>query len=240
MSRDFKTLAVIPARGNSQGIPRKNLQPLGGLPLVAVTIRTALAAGCFDRIIVSTDDAEIAEIAVRHGAEVPFLRPRELSGRTASPASAERHVLAQLAKGGFRPDFSAMLYPTHPFRRPELLRDLVQKGREGCSPVITVRRIVAGGGDYVRLSDRGEMLPVLDRQDAFGRERPWFRSYGIFSGSRPGVHDAPYFHVLENRLELIDIDTYDDLALANAVIREGLFDFGFSLDREGAVCCASS
>ena len=69
------TAAIIPARGGSKGVPRKNARPLAGLPLVAYSIRAALACPQVDRVLVSTDDEEIAAIAVEHGAEVPFLRP---------------------------------------------------------------------------------------------------------------------------------------------------------------------
>ncbi len=72
-------LAVIPARGGSKRIPRKNIKPFGGLPMIAWSIRAAQDSCCFDRIIVSTDDDEIAEIAQAHGADVPFMRPAELS-----------------------------------------------------------------------------------------------------------------------------------------------------------------
>ncbi|TIW05302.1 MAG: acylneuraminate cytidylyltransferase family protein, partial [Mesorhizobium sp.] len=72
-------LAVIPARGGSKRIPRKNIRTFGGLPIIAWSIRAAIQSGCFDRIIVSTDDAEIAEAAKEYGAEAPFQRPGDLS-----------------------------------------------------------------------------------------------------------------------------------------------------------------
>ena len=72
-------LAVIPARGGSKRIPRKNIKPFCGKPMIARSIEAALESGCFDRVIVSTDDAEIAEVARQFGAAVPFMRPAELS-----------------------------------------------------------------------------------------------------------------------------------------------------------------
>jgi pseudaminic acid cytidylyltransferase len=72
-------IAVIPARGGSKRIPRKNIKPFGGLPMIAWSIRAAIASECFDRILVSTDDPEIAHVAKAHGAEAPFIRPSELS-----------------------------------------------------------------------------------------------------------------------------------------------------------------
>jgi N-acylneuraminate cytidylyltransferase len=78
-------LAVIPARGGSKRIPRKNIRPFGGQPMIAWSIRAAADGGCFDRIVVSTDDAEIAEVAIRHGAEVPFMRPENWLTITPAP-----------------------------------------------------------------------------------------------------------------------------------------------------------
>ena len=72
-------VAIIPARGGSKRIPRKNIRPFGGRPMIAWSIDAALQSGCFDRVIVSTDDAEIADVAQAAGASVPFLRPPELS-----------------------------------------------------------------------------------------------------------------------------------------------------------------
>jgi len=115
-------LAVIPARGGSKRIPRKNIRPFGGLPMIAWSIRAAAASGCFDRIVVSTDDAEIAEVARAHGAEVPFMRPPELSddhtGTVPVIAHAVRWLEAQAAPAGH----VCCIYATAPFLRPDDLR----------------------------------------------------------------------------------------------------------------------
>ena len=92
-------LALIPARGGSKGIPRKNLAPLGGRPLIAWTIEAARAVQGL-RVVVSTDDAEIAEVARGQGAEVPFMRPIELANDTASAIGVVEHVVASLDKTG--------------------------------------------------------------------------------------------------------------------------------------------
>ena len=82
MYKDKKILGLIPARGGSKGLPRKNIRPLHGKPLIAWTIGQARSSSVFDKIIVSTDDEEIATIAKEYGAEVPFMRPAELAGDT--------------------------------------------------------------------------------------------------------------------------------------------------------------
>lgn len=105
-------LAVITARGGSKGVPRKNVRPLGGQPLIAWTVRAALEAACVARVVVSTDDAEIAEAARAAGAEVPFMRPTELASDTATSVDVMRHALD--AVPGFAR--AVLLQPTSPFR----------------------------------------------------------------------------------------------------------------------------
>jgi CMP-N,N'-diacetyllegionaminic acid synthase len=112
-------LALIPARGGSKGLPRKNVLPLGGKPLIAHTIETALAAELVTRTIVSTDDDEIAEVARAHGAEVPFVRPAELAQDGSTDLDVFRHALEWLAREeGYEPELVAHLRPTNPLRRP--------------------------------------------------------------------------------------------------------------------------
>lgn len=112
-------LAVIPARGGSQGIRRKNLVAIAGVPLVAHSIRHALASKRVTRVIVSTEDEEIAEVALREGAEVPFLRPMELALDHVLDWPVFEHVLTMLAeREDYRPDTIAHLRPTAPSREP--------------------------------------------------------------------------------------------------------------------------
>lgn len=112
-----KVLAVVPARGGSKGIPRKNLAEVGGLSLVARAARIARALDWVDRAVLSTDDAEIAAEGMRHGLEVPFMRPADLADDTATGAAAWRHAwLACEAHFGERYDYAVLLQPTSPFR----------------------------------------------------------------------------------------------------------------------------
>lgn len=109
-------VGLIPARGGSKGIPRKNLADLGGKPLIAWSIEAALAAQKLTGVLVSTDDAEIAEVARALGADVPFLRPASLANDTAPALGVVAHALAQLETAGERPEAIAYLQPTSPFR----------------------------------------------------------------------------------------------------------------------------
>jgi N-acylneuraminate cytidylyltransferase/CMP-N,N'-diacetyllegionaminic acid synthase len=110
-------LAVIPARGDSKEIPRKNVKELGGMPLIAHTIRAAQQAKTLDRVILSTDSPEIAEVGKRYGVEVPFLRPAELAADESPMAPVLAHAVASVEKElGKSIDVVVLLQPTSPFR----------------------------------------------------------------------------------------------------------------------------
>jgi hypothetical protein len=126
-----RIIAVIPSRKGSKGLPGKNVRPLCGKPLLAYTVEQAVAAGCFDRVIVSTDCEEISAIAVQFGAEVPFLRPQELAGDRSDLRSALNNLLDQLEeKESYYPDVMAVMFPTYPFRTLELIQSVVGAARE--------------------------------------------------------------------------------------------------------------
>jgi N-acylneuraminate cytidylyltransferase len=108
-------LAVIPARGGSKRIPRKNIKPFGGLPMIAWSIKAALQSQCFDRIIVSTDDSEIAQVAKAHGAEAPFVRPLELSDDYTGTISVIAHAINWQNQNGKQAQEVCCIYATAPF-----------------------------------------------------------------------------------------------------------------------------
>lgn len=117
-----KVLCLIPARGGSKGIPRKNIRNLAGKPLIAYSIECAKQSQLIQRVIVSTDDEEIAKIAIRYGAEVPFMRPRELAQDLTPDSPVFQHVLSELkGKEEYEPDLVVNLRPTCPIRRVETI-----------------------------------------------------------------------------------------------------------------------
>ncbi len=122
----MQLLTVIPARGGSKAIPKKNIALLGGKPLLAWTIEVARAAGNCGRIMVSTDAADIAAVARRYGAEV-IDRPAEISGDTASTESVLLHALEVVEREGKPADAVLTLPPTSPFRKPETVRAFVER-----------------------------------------------------------------------------------------------------------------
>jgi len=120
------TLAIVPARGGSKGLPRKNVRLLGDIPLIAHTIRAALKSRV-ERMIVSTDDDEIAQVAREWGAEVPFTRPPEYSSDTASSLSVLLHALNFMEREeGYRVETVVFLQPTSPFRNHRHLDEALE------------------------------------------------------------------------------------------------------------------
>lgn len=115
-------IAVIPARGGSKRIPRKNIKEFCGKPMIAYSIEAALQSDCFDKVIVSTDDMEIAEVAKSYGAEVPFMRPAELSNDYAGTIPVIRHAIEWYIERGFDPQLVCCLYATAPFVTADCLK----------------------------------------------------------------------------------------------------------------------
>jgi N-acylneuraminate cytidylyltransferase len=116
-----RTIALIPARAGSKGVPDKNVRPLGGRPLLAWTIAACRRSAAIDRVIVSTDSPGYAALAQELGAEAPFLRPAELSGDRSGDREVVMHALEWLAAHGDLPDYVAHMRPTTPFRDPKVV-----------------------------------------------------------------------------------------------------------------------
>jgi len=122
-----KILALIPARGGSRGIPRKNIRPLAGIPLIAHTIKKAFDSVYINRVIVTTDDEEIASIALKYGAEVPFIRPKGLARNFTTDLLVFRHALKWLKDNeGYVPDLVVQLRPTCPLRRGQVIDQAIR------------------------------------------------------------------------------------------------------------------
>lgn len=123
-----EVLALIPARGGSQRVKNKNALKLQGKPLLAYTIEAALKASQVTRVIVTTDDPKLERIAKRFGAEVPFLRPKSISGPHSTEFEFHMHALKWLKENeGYSPDLIVNLYPTSPFRKSVTIDRAVQK-----------------------------------------------------------------------------------------------------------------
>jgi len=115
-------VALVPARSGSKRVPDKNIRPLAGHPVIAYTIAAALQSGVFSAVVVSTDSEQYADVARHYGAEVPFLRPREMSGDLSPDIEWVEYTLARLRDEGRQYDCFSILRPTSPFRLPDTIR----------------------------------------------------------------------------------------------------------------------
>ena len=120
-------VAIIPARGGSKRIPHKNIKLFCGKPIIAYSIQAALNSGCFDKVIVTTDDQEIAAVARKFGADTPFVRPAELSDDYTGTAAVITHALNWLINSGQKPDYACTIYATAPFIQAPALKKALDK-----------------------------------------------------------------------------------------------------------------
>lgn len=177
-------IAVIPARGGSKRIPRKNIRPFGGKPMIAWSIEAALASGCFDRVIVSTDDEEIADVARRYGAEVPYMRPPELSDDHTGTIPVIAHAILAAQQEGSAATAVCCIYATAPFVRPEdLVEGLDLLERTGCDYAFSVT-------SYASPIQRAIRVTAANRVEMFWPEQFSTRSQDL----EPAYHDAAQFY----------------------------------------------
>jgi len=152
-------LALIPARGGSKGIPRKNVRPLAGKPLIAWTINAARQSRYVDRIVVSTDDDEIALVSRQYGAEVPFRRPDQLATDSARGIDVVFHAIKTLPKS----DVVVLLQPTSPFRAPEDIDGAIELWQQDDGPVVSVTESRKPPDWMYTLEERLRLAPVMAR-----------------------------------------------------------------------------
>jgi len=162
-----RVLAIVPARGGSKGLPRKNLLSLAGQPLVSWPVRAARHAAVVDRVIVSTDDSEIAAAAQAAGADVPFIRPALLASDTASTISVVLHALDALEQSGERFSYVVLLEPTSPLTESADVERALQRlhaNRHIADAIVGVSRVIAAHPEYdVILQSSGIIQPYMAR-----------------------------------------------------------------------------
>ena len=230
---------VIPARGGSKAIPRKNLAPLAAHPLISYMVRAARAARTVTRTVVSTDDAEIAKVAASYGAEVPFLRPAELAQDASPTLPAIVHAVATLeAREGRKPDLVTLLQPTSPFTRADQIdaavgRLLADPSADSVTTVVevdhvnhpyNVRRIAPDGS--VDFFMKAEHYQFLTRQSKppfyrFGNLYVMRRDVLIEQNSLFGKRCLPQIVDLAS---CFDINDAQDLRMAEAMLRVGVVE----------------
>lgn len=153
-------LGLIPARGGSKGIPGKNIKKLGGRPLLSWTIDAALEAVVIDSVVVSTDDEKIADTARRHGAQVPFMRPKKLAADTTPGVEVALHALEQQTDA----DVLVLLQPTSPFRSTQDIDDAVTMWSRGDGPVVSVCETPKSPFWMFTLDEHEKLEPVISNR----------------------------------------------------------------------------
>jgi len=229
-----RALGVIPARGGSKSVPRKNLHPLCGRPLIAWTIGPSLRAKRLDRVIVSTDDPEIAGVARGLGAEVPFLRPAALAADDTPDLPVFQHALAALReRDGYVPDAIVHLRPTQPMRTAGEIDAVVDLwAASGADCVKSIRPVAEHPFKMYRVA--GERLqPYLDTPERRRRGpdvprqslEPVYLSAGVVdvirretieAGSTEGAVVVPYF---ADPARYVNLDSARDFEIAEALMR---------------------
>ena len=224
----MRKIAMITARGGSKRIPRKNIKEVCGKPILAYSIEAALSSGCFDTVMVSTDDGQIAKVAKQYGAQVPFFRSEETSNDYATTADVILEVLSEYQKRAESYDLVCCIYPTAPFLTGERLRQAMALLEDGeADSVLPV----------VRFSFPPQRSVVI--KDGFLQPK-WPECMPMRSQDlEPFYHDAGQFYCLRtesflkqkklimdktvplelSELEVQDIDTLQDFRLAEVKFR---------------------
>lgn len=222
-------LAVIPARGGSKRIPRKNIKPFCGKPMIAWSIEAARSSGCFDRIVVSTDDLEIADVARNHGADVPFMRPEELSDDYTGTIPVIAHAIQWHQQHDVSPEEVCCIYATAPFvTAVDLQHGLQRLNDSGADYAFSVTSYAFPIQRAVRIGANGRVEMFYpehfntrsqDLEEAFhdagqfywGRASAWLAGKPIFSSAA-----AP---VMLPRHRVQDIDTAEDWIRAESMFQ---------------------
>ncbi len=216
-------LAIITARGGSKRIPRKNIKNFCGKPIICYSIEAALKSGCFDEIMVSTDDEEIAEIAKKAGASVPFLRSEATSNDHAGTNDVIAEVLSEYEKREQTFDLACCIYPTAPFITAEKLRDSVERleGSDADTLIPVVRFSYPPQRAMVIRDER-----LVFRKPEFLESRsqdlePWYHDVGQFYVFRTEAFTKNKKLMVGNilpyevdELEVQDIDNESDWKIA--------------------------
>jgi len=225
-------LAVILARGGSKQIPGKNIRSLCGKPLIAWTIDSAISSQCFDRIMVSTEDYKIAEVACTFGAEVPFMRPEELAQDHSPSIASVLHAVHWLANHeDYHPDYVMLLQPTSPLRSPEDIQKAIQITQDKqADSVVSVTEVHHHPFWMKKISPDEHLIDFLPNQLSYARRQDLPTAYAlngaIYLAKRDVLlakssfyKDTTAAYVMPPERSL-DIDTPWEFHLAELIMRD--------------------
>ncbi|MBI2098110.1 MAG: acylneuraminate cytidylyltransferase family protein [Candidatus Wildermuthbacteria bacterium] len=239
MHKDKKILALIPARGGSKSIPKKNIVDLGGFPLIAYSIAAAKMSPYISRVLVSTDSSEIAEVAKHYGVQVPFLRPAEYARDDSPDIEFFRHAFDWLQEyEGYVPDLVVHLRPTTPLREPALIDKAIKEiiGDEHATALRsahesehTAYKLFRKEGEYIHFFGQEDFA---QNEEYYNRGRQFlpktYNPNGYVDVIRPEVlQQTGMLHGLRIRAfiteRVADIDRREDIAFAEKLLGEEKF-----------------
>lgn len=226
MIQGKSVLAIITARGGSKGVPRKNIRLVGGKPLIAYSVEAARAASCVDRVILSTDDVEIAETAARFGCEVPFMRSPELATDEAASVDVVLDALARCP--GY--DYFVLLQPTSPLRTAADIDACATACLSAKAPVCVSVNEVTKSPFWMYRIDHGQMLSAILPRSSAARRQDLEKIYGLngavyfanctfFAESKNFLGPSTIAYVMPPERS-IDLDTLADFKYLEFVIGE--------------------
>jgi pseudaminic acid cytidylyltransferase len=170
-------ICVIPARGGSKRIPRKNIKEFNGRPIIAYSIKAALSSKCFDRVIVSTDDKEIAEVSMKFGAEVPFIRPKDLSDDVASTPAVMKHAAKWIYSHNPEVENICCLFATAPLLNPlSIVEGLCKMKEKNVDYVITLGRYSSPIQRAMRIGNSGS-ISMFSPENFYKRSQDLEQAY---------------------------------------------------------------
>ena len=222
-----KILGIIPARGGSKGIPHKNIVDLCGKPLISYTIEAGLKSNYIDYLMVSTDDNEIASLSKELGAQIPFLRPKELASDKAKTLDAILHATNNLYDMGMVFDDLVLLQPTQPLRTAEDIDRAIEKYFEnGCKDLASVSE-VDDNPILIRFIKNDELIPILNMSSTCRRQDmpKYYRVNGcIYINNIRNLNENTSFNdniipYIMKKEHSIDIDDYFDLEVAGLYLK---------------------
>lgn len=228
----MKVLAIIPARGGSKGIPKKNIYPLDGKPLIAYTCESALKAKLVDRVILSTDSKEINDVAIAYGVESPFLRPNHLAEDNTPAFPVIEYTLNQLKDEGYEADAILLLQPTSPMRTSQHIDEAIQKFQDSkLDTLVSVVEVPHQYNPVSILTPKGDHLEnyiqtdkqILRRQDkpkVYARNGPAILINDCKSLLERGTlypNKVAYYEM--DTFSSHDIDNMEDLQIAEMLLR---------------------
>lgn len=222
MFNDMRILALIPARGGSKGIKNKNIIDIGGKPLISYTIAAGKQSRYIDDVVVTTDSETIKDVAIKYGADVPFLRPAELAKDTSTSLDAVLHAVHELENQGRNYDVLILLQPTSPLRTAEDIDSAIEKfNKYGCESLVSVSEVKDHPIFMRKIIDDRSMEKFLNQKSTIRRQDmpPIYRVNGgiyinlikeLNEDTSFGDNKVPF--IMEQR-HSVDVDEYSDIAL---------------------------